>query len=515
VNPDLSLPATNDFVATNLTISSVPSNLTATTPPRLLKESALCRLWYKKDPKFLTPKLNALVKLTCPTVLGGPDGIVLTELYTNLVSDALNEYSYYAELAGLSYSLSPSWCGLMLNFGGYNDKMATYASRILAKMSTYKVDPKRFAVVKEKMVIDYQNKEMSDSYHIAMMQSGLALLHPRYHFNQKLAAVQRATPESLGYFVEHLFDKVYSEILVHGNSTEAAANDFATAVVKALDPVKLDPWDHPEARVVQLAKGCTYRCSSTAKNPEEPCSAIQVYYQIGMQTKDKELALTDLLCHILREPFFDTLRTKEQLGYIVHAGPNPLWGVSGIQFIIHSDKAPCAYLENRISLFLREYRATLAAMSADVFDANRKAVVAKKREKPKKLVEETRRWWSQIMSRTYIFELNELIATVLEKVTLEDLLAFYDQFVASDAPDRRIMVSERHGNHKNEDAAHVVKEKGALGTKVEDYEFFKRSMPLYPVRAYIRHPKAAASALPADLCSRPAASVDSTDIGKE
>ncbi|KAM3582295.1 metalloprotease [Umbelopsis sp. WA50703] len=44
-------------------------------------------------------------------------------LYTDLLKDSLNEYSYDAEVAGLHYNIENQLEGMLLGIGGYNDKL--------------------------------------------------------------------------------------------------------------------------------------------------------------------------------------------------------------------------------------------------------------------------------------------------------------------------------------------------------------------------------------------------------
>lgn len=53
------------------------------------------------------------------------------------------------------------------------------------------------------------------------------------------------------------------------------------------------------------------------------------------------------------------------------------------------------YLDDRVKAFLHKYRADLATMDAKSFDANKSAVIKKKKEKDKKMSEEAKRHWSE------------------------------------------------------------------------------------------------------------------------
>lgn len=75
-----------------------------------------------------------------------------------------------------------------------------------------------------------------------------------------------------------------------------------------------------------------------------------VYHPIGLQSTESNMLL-ELLAQIIAEPCFNTLRTKEQLGYIVFSGIRRTSGAQGLRVIVQSDKHP-QYVENRIDSFL-------------------------------------------------------------------------------------------------------------------------------------------------------------------
>lgn len=72
-------------------------------------------------------------------------------LFTNLVTDALAEQTYDADLAGMSYSLSDQYAGLVIAAGGYSDKLSVLLHSILNEMKSFVINPDRFAVIKEQV----------------------------------------------------------------------------------------------------------------------------------------------------------------------------------------------------------------------------------------------------------------------------------------------------------------------------------------------------------------------------
>ena len=73
-------------------------------------------------------------------------------LYTAIVTDALNEYFYDAELAGLAYSFEASSLGLCVSISGYNDKLHVLLRDILARAKDVEVRADRLDVIIEEVI---------------------------------------------------------------------------------------------------------------------------------------------------------------------------------------------------------------------------------------------------------------------------------------------------------------------------------------------------------------------------
>jgi insulysin len=72
-------------------------------------------------------------------------------LYTAIVNDALNEYSYDAELAGLVYSFEASSLGFSVSISGYNDKLHVLLRDVLVKARDVDIRADRLDVIIEKV----------------------------------------------------------------------------------------------------------------------------------------------------------------------------------------------------------------------------------------------------------------------------------------------------------------------------------------------------------------------------
>ena len=60
--------------------------------PVLLRKSSYSRLWFKPDTMFSMPKAYVKIDFNCPYAGNSPEAEVLTDIFTRLLMDCLNEY---------------------------------------------------------------------------------------------------------------------------------------------------------------------------------------------------------------------------------------------------------------------------------------------------------------------------------------------------------------------------------------------------------------------------------------
>ena len=63
----------------------------------------------------------------------------------------MNEATYDAHLAGLDYSMNSTRTGLLISFGGYNDKLSLLIKTVIEKLAAFKIDSARLKVMSEKV----------------------------------------------------------------------------------------------------------------------------------------------------------------------------------------------------------------------------------------------------------------------------------------------------------------------------------------------------------------------------
>jgi len=152
------------------------------------------------------------------------------------------------------------------------------------------------------------------------------------------------------------------------------------------------------------SKGSNFVLSCPLPNPNQANSSLTYFTYHGPVANQKLRVTSSLLTQIMKEPSFDILRTREQLGYIVSCAEWRLPGSSelGLRIIVQGEKKP-GYLEERVEAFLDEMKGKLETMSDAEFASHRSGLEKKWLEADKNLTDEVKRYFNQVMSGHWDF----------------------------------------------------------------------------------------------------------------
>merc|ERR1740121_531408 len=151
--------------------------------------------------------------------------------------------------------------------------------------------------------------------------------------------------------------------------------------------------------------------------------------------------MCQLLQSILQDYYYDELRTKRQLGYIVSSQADRFGQVGRLGLVIQSSLSNPDALLQAVDDFIRGFRLVIASMSRRQLNSYKLAVIQKVVKVDESLDEEFSRWWQAIALFEYEWRRREVEANLVANVTQLGLLDFFDRFVAEGSPDRRRLVT--------------------------------------------------------------------------
>nr|PNR46368.1 hypothetical protein PHYPA_013487 [Physcomitrium patens] len=403
----LHLPKPNVFIPTDFVLRDPEPKVDH---PFILRKTKMSRLWFKPDTKFRTPKACIQMQFNCPESHYSPEASVLTRIFTKLLVDYLNEYAYYAQVAGLNYGIVTTATGFQVSASGYHHKLIALVEKIIDKVVNFEVEEERFSVIKEKVMKDYLNFRFQQPYQQVMYNCSILLEHKRWHINEFIEVLPSLEARDLIAFYPRILSRIFLECFIAGNLTCTEA----------------------EGLVEQIE-------NSLADGP-----LIKTYFQIGQDNTHMN-ALLELFVLAAKREVFHQLRTVEQLGYVVSLMSKNDFGVRGAHFIIQSTAKDPRGLEERVEVFLEQFENDLQKMSDEDFKKNVYTLIQIKLEKHKNLWEESRFFWGEIEDGTLTFDRPQVEVAALKMVNKEDLLSFVAQNIARDSPNRRKLSIQVYG----------------------------------------------------------------------
>eukprot|EP00168_Porphyra_purpurea_P016294 TRINITY_DN5225_c0_g1_i8.p1 TRINITY_DN5225_c0_g1~~TRINITY_DN5225_c0_g1_i8.p1 ORF type:complete len:1237 (+),score=430.03 TRINITY_DN5225_c0_g1_i8:245-3712(+) len=468
--------------------------------PQVIRDDASVRLHYKLDRTFLRPTVDVHINLISPVAYASPRAAVLANLASMLLEDALNEYAYVADIAGLHYRLFHTATGMSLSVNGYSHKASVLLSAITAQLASFTASPARFALISELLRREYKNFCKDPPYQHAMYLAQLLSDSPRWHVSDYMTffegdPARRLTAADVNAFVATFREALHVEMLVHGNVDAAAALGMARELETTLGYAPLCALQRPHRRVVVLPHHRPVLARIPGPNAEDVNSAVQVLFQLGVVGDARKDVAVSLLAMMLNKPVYHALRTEQQLGYLVFSGMQRNDGVQAIRVIVQSKVVGPAELVRRIDAFLDSFgRETLPEMGAPQFREYVDAMAAALQETDKRLSHRTYRFWGEISAGTYEYGRHASEVAALRGLTHADLVAMWNRFMAVGAPERRVLVSAVHAPE------HVIEEVPAAAGSAKDDKSplvldnvstgstvvlgFRNSRPLYPVIGY-------------------------------
>ena len=271
--------------------------------------------------------------------------------------------------------------------------------------------------------------------------------------------------------------------LVHGNQTEKEAQELAFSFLYKSGLVEKDINNGTEAtncsylsphvsRIVCLPSDISINIRMPTENSKEKNSVIEVYFQgsgnnVAHCPWNKELAIARVLNSLLDEPCFDTLRTKEQLGYTVECSYKFTAGVVGFFFSIISSTHTTVYLEERIEYFINCCATYFRMMSEEEYIKRRKALHTSLSVPHTNLDESADELFSAITERHFCFSSEAKIAESVLSVSKDQMLEWFEKYVLNEGRKKLVVCVDCNKKDGNEIEKKEIDESSSDGSSCE------------------------------------------------
>ena len=410
----LALPKPNPYIAENFSLLHVTGEQT---DPVLLKldDYPAAEVWYAPDFLFATPRAQLFTTIQLDNLQTLRDRALLS-IYIAMINDNLAEQSYPAMLAGLDYSLSDHPDGIQLNVSGFSDKLPRLNEDVVAALLEADFDRKDYDRLKQTLIEAWRNTSRQEPYRQVWGRLPSILQPDIYQPLQLADELEKTSFEDLAKFSEQIVARPKGlRLLASGNISEQQVKTLATKLASQLQPGLITT----DRRVLKLSGLSDYGIPMEHKD-----HALFRYYQ-AEDDSFYNMAAYLLLRQVVKAPFFDQLRTEQQLGYVVAVVDQTVDRVPGLGFLVQSPVIDYQQIRDTVDQFLKDFRSSLMQISEQDFKLYQAALTQQLLQKPHNLSEQSARFWGSIDLRYSDFATRKKVVAELNKLTLEDLINLY------------------------------------------------------------------------------------------
>lgn len=474
-NLQLFLPNENIFIPRdfNLLRPPLPDDLSEAARlqilnqhPEVIRSDDKWKVWYKLDKSFAQPKAYLVINLAISKYIYDPAIVIASRLWTSCFLDSINEYLYDARLAELSFQFDLSARGMQLTLTGFNDKLPDFLSSVVKLLKEFRPEEKNFLRFKDLLRREFQSWKTQQPYSHASYYANLVSENYQFEIDSLVAALEATTVDSLSNLLPSILSSSFGTVLAIGNINDSTALSMVKTVEKTFPFVTIPRSERCVKTTFELPIATATNQGVILRNNEpnenDSNSAVSFYFQQPSLEK-KDYLMLELLSDIVEQPFYNSLRTQQQLGYIVYSGVKVRHGVYHLLFTAQSSIVDGDELVSRIETFLRNEIPKFAKINKKQFETFKSGLLARKSEPDRRLTSQASRFWGEILfadAKETRYSMNTTIppdfdryeeeGAILKDITVEEFRNYVQSFLSLDK--RRLLISQIDAQNRNDDS---------------------------------------------------------------
>jgi insulysin len=422
-NEEIRLAGPNPFLPDNLTLAP-----TATAIPTPIADDEIGQAYYVRSPEFGSPDAVYHIHILSPELKPTARSAVLASLYIDHLTDLLHPTLAAASSAGLTCTFDFDRSALTLRLSGYSEKAPLLLREIARQMPLNPPTPEQFALYFDRHEKSYLNADKELAARQAKELLDSLVNQDKTTRKEKLVELRNISYEDFLTFHENLFEKTYLQALFAGNLTLKDAESAWLDIVHVLSKSPFPKEEHPQTKVLQLPDfGGPYQIS---QNISAQGNATLLLLEQGPFTYEKRAA-QELLSAVIKEAFFNELRTKQKTGYIAQSGDSEIEERLFQFFLVQSNSHQPTDLLYRFEQFIEEFNDSLADnVSLDRFNTLKASQISSLNTRFRNLKDKSALWNRLAFEKEGDFAFIEKRVEGLKKLTYETFLKQAQEFLA-------------------------------------------------------------------------------------
>lgn len=368
----------------------------------------------------------------------------LTYVWIFVLNDLMQELLAKSIESGYEISSFLNNEGLLeIRLNGFSDKIDLVIKEICKTLfaESISMEEGRLEIILEQVKRDLGNLNFRAPYLQANANLRLLTNKSQWNHTEILNSMPTSLPELMFKFESFrasVLTESHFEVFVGGN----IPHDFAISTHKHIQQQMIDSFlyattnstgelgktPYIPSRITKLPRGSDIYIRRASSNPRELNNGVVNYYQLSSTNETVAIAF-ELFWYMSKQPFFDDLRTKQQLGYIVGSRIDLERTSKSISFIVQSSVQTPLHIDKSIENFIDSFCDQIADAQDSFVDEYVKSLISLKLEKPKTLTEQMDLFWSEITTMTYDFERLGREVNILKQLSKMELIDVCSSFL--------------------------------------------------------------------------------------
>ncbi len=409
----ISLPGPNPYLADDYHLV-LPEEGKAT-PHAVADEPGMC-IWYAQDHQFHSPKGDIYVSFEIPAFADPLAAVAAKRIWIGALNDHLQAQYYRAEIAGLHYRIYGHQAGLTLHTRGFTNQQMLLAEQLIDAIMSFRLSERAFEHSKQMQQQALQNSLLNKPTNRLFSRLSVLIQRNTQAPAELLSAINACTFADVVALRDAAFSEYFIEGFIHGNWGSEQARELTELVRKRCPNATGKAISRAVSR---LPVGRTLY----HQVPSEHNDAAVVLYLQSPSASLSDSAMCMVLEQMLAAPFFNALRTEQQLGYVVGTGYVPHNQHPGIAFYVQSPthgpqqllSAMTGFLYQQLKEidFYRYYWPTIKQNLLKQLD-----------ERDMSLAMKSQRLWVSLGTKDLEFNRNTRLAECITDITFEAIQDF-------------------------------------------------------------------------------------------
>jgi len=428
---DFELPKENKYISPK---KSIIKNITSDNLPKKIIDENNISIYQKKNIKFNSIDCIINIFIFKNDIYSSIENYVKYKFFIKLISFIYKSDFYDIMRSNNNIQSKVHKEFIKISYIGYYKNCVDILEDIIKKIQNIKISKSHFNLIKQELLNNLNNKKFDSPITKTFNCEKENILN--LYSNKEIIECLEKYNNIDDLMNIRFFD--YNKIIVYteGNINTKTSSDIYDMLRRyyVIDDTRINKTNINKNQ--RLYNKNILSIDNDNSDENNNFTLYRVYFGKLYESDNwmKKLCCNKILDLIIQREFFNSLRTKEQLGYIVKC-KDEIYGkindkYMSYVFFVQSYTHSCDYLEKRIRKFIKyEIDECIEKLNKDDFEEIKSSVINKLKQPFNDIYESSDFYVDKIINDNFMYSLNKELIKCLKNIKKSDIMRFYKKYI--------------------------------------------------------------------------------------